>query len=596
MEREGLSMSSFLSSPTPSFWSKVYNVRSWLLFIGLWVTIIYLIQQQLSMQQHAEYLILNLRQEIDSIRKETSEALTQVLKQQQQQQQQPLPNSPSPPRYTSFSHTSSSTNDPDQTFNQWPLLPSTSTQPKVSIILTAFAANHRNFRPLINQVEAICSSTSKDLLHTLEFLIVFPKGSLDTKRQEVHQLLQTTLTSSSSSTLPFLRLVSPSASSPFSSPSSLGWTYAQANNAGAALARGTQLIFLGERVIPASPSWLSSLLKAKLEASQRETPSTSPKLGLVTGRVLQYPSSSSSLPSSSLENLEVRSAGIDFQFHTASSFLPPPSFILNELRTFSRTSSSSKRGASATINNIEGYTPQSFNVPLAFFRLRGVIANNSRATNKYSSNSKPIGEPIVVSASSQSVFLIEKTLFLEMNGLETSLDDEVVSRNPHRYLEAEDNLALLDFCLRLHAKGYSIFYEADSIFVQQTFLPSASSPSSRNTPSLPSVGHWSSSLLLGATSDALNGVTSLSAARSRFLKKWYLSLEALILSRRALGKTGSWGIQGIMYDMYGGCTGWNIETVNLVTPLEHLVPMNLVANQQTFCHGFPTHIGEALQR
>jgi hypothetical protein len=52
----------------------------------------------------------------------------------------------------------------------------------------------------------------------------------------------------------------------------------------------------------------------------------------------------------------------------------------------------------------------------------------------------------------------------------------------------------------------------------------------------------------------------------------------------------------VVWDLYCGCTGWNIEVANFAVSLEPFLDLNLIAGQGCFCPGFPSSFSSALSR
>lgn len=52
----------------------------------------------------------------------------------------------------------------------------------------------------------------------------------------------------------------------------------------------------------------------------------------------------------------------------------------------------------------------------------------------------------------------------------------------------------------------------------------------------------------------------------------------------------------VVWDLYCGCTGWNIEVANFAASLESFLRLRLVAGPDCFCPGFPASYSQALSR
>lgn len=80
--------------------------------------------------------------------------------------------------------------------------------------------------------------------------------------------------------------------------------------------------------------------------------------------------------------------------------------------------------------------------------------------------------------------------------------------------------------------------------------------------------------------------------RNKLIKNFYQEWLDFLIN---ISKPYSLNLK-VIWDLYCGCTGLNIEAIHFLLPLEQIVDISVIAGENCFCPGFPESVHDSLNR
>jgi len=200
----------------------------------------------------------------------------------------------------------------------------------------------------------------------------------------------------------------------------------------------------------------------------------------------------------------------------------------------------------------------------------------------------------VVNSPSPLCFLVSRSIFFSVGGLgiktgNSNLKEEAKLWSPQ--------LLILDFSMRLHQLGLLTRYLAteEAIMVPKDKVNN---------------NHYvdKSCLIVMVEKKAsewweddrkvVDKFEHVDEGQKAFYSLWNDQLYESIWDKRVqLFESPDLPPVDIIWDPYGGCTGFGIESMSFIYSLEKVLPrVGVVADGGTFCHGYPSYIAKSAQR